>query len=279
LLRAYQASPEWLSKADKTRQRYLIYLRPWLKVQDSLVSSIRRRDILAARDAMAETRGPAAANSFARTASALFRFALERDWIENNPVTGIRDLPRGSLPAWTEAQISAALAGLREDLRRVVVLGLHTGQRRSDLIAMTWQAYDGATIRLRQAKTGAVLILPVHPELRAELEAWKAERASVQILTSPRAGAWASGEHLSHEMTKDLQRIGLPARLNVHGLRKAATRRLAEAGCSFHEIASITGHRSLSMVQHYTSSADQQRLAGAAVARLTTKIQPNKKTN
>jgi integrase len=278
LLRAYQASPDWLSKADRTRQQYLIYLRPWLKVEDSLVSSIRRRDIIAARDAMAETRGPGAANAFTRTASALFRFALERDWIEHNPVTGIRALPGGSLPAWSEAQISAALAGLREDLRRVVVLGLHTGQRRGDLIAMTWAAYDGATIRLRQAKTGAALILPVHPELRAELEKWKAERASVQILTSPRAGAWASGEHLSHEMARALRDLGLPAGLNIHGLRKAAARRLAEAGCTVHEIASITGHRSLAMVQHYTSSADQQRLAGAAVERLTTKIQPNKKT-
>ena len=268
LIRAYQASPEWHAKADKTKEQYQIYLKPWLKVADSPVSSIRRRDILAARDAMAETRGQGAANSFVRTAATLFRFALDRDWIENNPASGIRALPRGSLPAWTEAQIAHALANLREDLRRVVVLGLHTGQRRGDLIAMTWAAYDGATIRLRQAKTGAALILPVHPELRAELEAWKAERKGVQILTTPRTGAWKKGEHLSHEMARCLKSIGLPPGLNVHGLRKAAARRLAEAGCTVHEIASITGHRSLSMVQHYTSSADQERLAGSAVLRL-----------
>jgi integrase len=72
-------------------------------------------------------------------------------------------------------------------------------------------------------------------------------------------------------MAKGLKKIGLPAGLNVHGLRKAAARRLAEAGCTVHEIASITGHRSLQMVQHYTTSADQQRLAGAAVARLPKK--------
>lgn len=278
LMRAFQASPEWGARAKVTQAQLLTYLKPWLKIADTPVGSIRRRDILAARDAMAETRGPGAANAFIQTASVLFRFALDREWIENNPAAGIRLLPRGSLPAWNEAQISHALANLREDLRRVVVLGLHTGQRRGDLISMTWAAYDGATIRLRQAKTGAVLILPVHPELRAELEAWKAERASVQILTAPRGGAWRDGARLSGEMAKDLQRIGLPPGLNVHGLRKAAARRLAEAGCTVHEIASVTGHRSLSMVQHYTTSADQHRLAGAAVERLTTKIQPNKKT-
>lgn len=270
LLRAYQASPEWLSKAERTKEQYLIYLKPWLKVADTPVASIRRRDILAARDAMAETRGPGAATAFARIAAVLFRWAVDREWIEHNPAANIRALAGGSLPAWTEAQISHALANLREDLRRVVVLGLHTGQRRGDLIAMTWAAYDGATIRLRQAKTGAALILPVHPELRVELEAWKAERKGVQILTTPRTGAWLRGEHLSHEMARDLKRIGLPPRLNVHGLRKAAARRLAEAGCTVHEIAAITGHRSLSMVQHYTSSADQMRLAGSAVSRLQT---------
>jgi integrase len=47
----------------------------------------------------------------------------------------------------------------------------------------------------------------------------------------------------------------------VHGLRKAAARRLAEAGCSASVIASITGHASLQEVQRYVAGADQMRLA------------------
>jgi integrase len=133
---------------------------------------------------------------------------------------------------------------------------------------MTWTAYDGATIRLRQAKTGAALVLPVHPDLKRELDGWKAEKSGLYVLHSPRTGAWTA-PHLTREMKKALGAIGLPARLNVHGLRKAAARRLAEAGCTTHEIASVTGHRSLSMIQHYTTSADQERLAGSAIERLT----------
>jgi site-specific recombinase XerD len=52
---------------------------------------------------------------------------------------------------------------------------------------------------------------------------------------------------------------------SAHGLRKAAARRLAEAGCTTHEIAAITGHTSLSEVQRYTKAADQKRLALAAM--------------
>ena len=267
LLRAFEDSPEWSARSKHTQAQYLIYLRPWLKVADAAPRDVTRRDILAARDAIAKTRGLGAATAFGRVAGSLFGWALDRGWIDHNPAARLRVLPGGSLPAWSEQQIATALAGLPEELRRVVVLALHTGQRRGDLCAMTWAAYDGATIRLRQAKTGVALVLPVHPDLKREMDAWKAERTGVRILHSPRTGAW-TGEHLSREMKRALTAIGLPARLNVHGLRKAAARRLAEAGATTHEIASVTGHRSLQMVQHYTTSADQERLAGAAIKRL-----------
>jgi hypothetical protein len=57
-------------------------------------------------------------------------------------------------------------------------------------------------------------------------------------------------------------------RLNAHGLRKAAARRLVEAGCSVHEVMAITGHRTLSEVQRYTREVEQERMADAAVRRL-----------
>ncbi|MCZ6773322.1 MAG: tyrosine-type recombinase/integrase, partial [Proteobacteria bacterium] len=50
-----------------------------------------------------------------------------------------------------------------------------------------------------------------------------------------------------------------------HGLRYTAAARLAEAGCSLKEIASITGHKSLAMIEKYSREADQKRLAGAAI--------------
>ena len=53
---------------------------------------------------------------------------------------------------------------------------------------------------------------------------------------------------------------GLPD-CTAHGLRKAAATRLANAGCSVNEIAAITGHKSLREIAHYTSAADQARLA------------------
>jgi integrase len=56
--------------------------------------------------------------------------------------------------------------------------------------------------------------------------------------------------------------------LSAHGGRKATARRLAEIGCSANQIASITGHASLSEVQRYTKAADRKRMAREAMAKL-----------
>jgi integrase len=61
---------------------------------------------------------------------------------------------------------------------------------------------------------------------------------------------------------------GLPERCVAHGLRKAAARLLAEAGCSANEIAAVTGHVTLEEVARYTKAAEQKRLAQSAIRRL-----------
>ena len=52
---------------------------------------------------------------------------------------------------------------------------------------------------------------------------------------------------------------------SAHGLRKAATMRLANAGCSNEQMKAITGHRSDSALAPYTRGADQRRLARQAM--------------
>jgi integrase len=61
---------------------------------------------------------------------------------------------------------------------------------------------------------------------------------------------------------------GLPKECTAHGLRKAACRRLAEAGCSANVIAAISGHTSLREVERYTRAADQERMARIGMAAL-----------
>jgi integrase len=55
---------------------------------------------------------------------------------------------------------------------------------------------------------------------------------------------------------------------SFHGLRKAASVRLAEAGCRPHEVAAITVHASLKEITRYTNTVDRKRLARRAMAKV-----------
>lgn len=266
LIASYQRSPEWHALAASTQIKYTIYLRPLQTLGHLSVTAWSRRDILTLRDAIATSRGHAAATAFVRTASALFSWAIDREWLEHSPVTRIKALPGGHLRAWTREEAAIAETMLPHHLARVVILARYTGQRRGDLCAMGWTAYDGASIRLVQQKTGAPLVLPVHPVLKTHLDTWP--RIAATILTNAHGRPWKP-QDLSYALPAALGRIDLSDDLNVHGLRKLAATELADAGCSVHEIAAITGHRTLSMVQLYTRSADQERLASAAIVRLS----------
>ena len=59
---------------------------------------------------------------------------------------------------------------------------------------------------------------------------------------------------------------GVGPECSSHGLRKAAARRLAEAGCTEKQIAAVTGHTTLKEVARYTKMANQAGLAQAALA-------------
>lgn len=271
LLAAYRRSPEWLALSQHTRDTYSIYHRPLDRIGHTKVRDLRRRAIMDLRDAIAVTRGPGAATGFVRAVKALLTWAADRDWIEQSPAWGVKGVRGNHLPAWTEGVLGEALRRLPEPYRRVVVLAVHTGQRRGDLIALTWGAYDGGTIRLRQQKTGKPLVVPVHRDLAADLDTWRAEkRPATTILTSPRGLPWTA-QHLSRELGREVKALGF-GRFTVHGLRKLAATRLAEAGCSTHEIAAVTGHGTLGMVELYTRSAEQHRLAEAAITRLETGV-------
>ena len=266
---AYQSSPEWRGLAPHTQQMYGIYLRKLEAISAAPAAQVTRTHLLDIRDFVALKNGPGAATGFVRAAKALFSWAAERGKIPTSPAARVMALEGGHLKAWTPEQAAIALERLPEHLRRVVVLGMHTGQRRGDLIAMRWSAWDGRAIRLTQTKTKVDLVIKATPELRAELTAWRGDAPDGAVILTQANGAPWKPTTLSHAMSNALQAKGLPKGLNVHGLRKLLAANLAQAGSTANEIAAVTGHKTLAMLQFYTASADQERLGNAAIDRLS----------
>ena len=193
------------------------------------------------------------------------KYAVEIGLREDNPATGVKlpNLRTEGYHGWTEAEIEQfeGYYAPGTKARLALTLLLYTGQRRGDVIRMGRQHIRDGAMHVRQQKTGIELVVPVHAKLAAIIAETSADHLT---LLTTQTGKPFSAAGFGNWFRDRCDEAGL-SHCSAHGLRKAAARRLAEAGCTMHEIAAITGHASLSEVQRYTKAADQARLARAAM--------------
>jgi integrase len=216
---------------------------------------------------------PSSALNWLTAIRGLTLFAVKVGLLQADPTVGIE---RAKLPntegfhSWSEEEIGQyeAKHPIGSRARMAMALVLYTALRRGDIVTLGPQHVRDGTITVRPRKTtrttGTTLHIPVHPAL-AEILA-KTPTKHLTFLTTE-AGTPFRPPSLSWRFRTWCDEAGLP-HCTAHGLRKAQCRRLAEAGCSVHEIAAISGHKTLSEVRRYTEAVDQARLAKAAMARL-----------
>lgn len=167
---------------------------------------------------------------------------------------------------WTEAEIAQfeSYWPLGSKQRLAFDLLLFTAQRSGDVRRMTRQQIQGGRVSIRQEKTAQPVDFIQHPALTASLEAHGGDHF---VLLTTEAGKPYSAKGFGNWIKKAATQAGLP-HCSAHGLRKAAARRLAEAGCTVHEIMSITGHQSLKEVERYTREAGRRALGDVAISRI-----------
>ena len=200
---------------------------------------------------------------------ALMAHAIKLGLRKTDPSEGIRrpklKNPDG-IATWTEDDIDAFRSrwplGSMERLAFELLLG--TGQRRGDVIGMGRQHVRNGELHVRQQKTGVVLDLPVMPDLKAAIDAVGDVEPFKPFLH--REGEPFEPLAFTCWFRRAALAAGLAPGRTAHGLRKAACRRLAEAGCSANIIAAISGHRDWREIRRYTRAAEQRGLARKGMA-------------
>ena len=263
------------------------YTRLFVRLERSAgplpVAKLTEADIQHMIDVRAAGHGIEAGNHLRRVFRLLMQFAKERGYRSDNPAANIlkKKHPKGKRRGWAtlseddiELYFKKWELGTPQHLAMTVLLW--TGQRRKDIVALgphsviggyTLANLKGRSIALIQSKTGKPLEIPLAPALADALTACKITAdAPAFILTDK--GKKRSFKAFTGQFTDWGRAAGIKGQCSPHTLRKAAARRLAEAGCTVHQIASITGHDSLEEIERYTKEAAQKGLGKIAIESL-----------
>ncbi|MFZ0269898.1 tyrosine-type recombinase/integrase [Caulobacter sp.] len=288
LVTAYYQSSDWKELNPLTHRTY----RPMLdrfrdtkgkngaRYGDLPARGIRTRHAFAIIDAGKDT--PGATRNLIKRLRTLWAFGKARQLVTENPFLDVKLPKEGKgFRAWTDADIAKFedhwKPGSKE--RLALALLLYTLVRRSDVVTLGRQhrrqmpvARAGAEVAIdalhfvqKKGNSTVELIIPLHPDLKAVLDQQPKDNLTYLVTEYGRPFTEAGFTKWFGERA---QLAGLPEGSTPHGLRKAGSRRLAEAGCTPHELQSVSGHRTLKEVERYTKTVGQAKLARAAIGKL-----------
>lgn len=258
----YYRSPGYLKLAPSSRSNYRRVIDQFVqKHGHRLVAQMRRSKVEALLGEYADR--PGAGIVFLKRLRGLLAYAVRQKWIETNPAAGVETFDSVEIHTWTEAEIAAFEKRWPRGTPQRLGFDLHlyTGQRGSDVCRMVRPDSSGK-IRIVQQKTKNHVVASIHPALQASLDACRLEHS---VILATAYGKPFSVKGFQQFMSAAIGKAGLPARCKPHGLRKAAGRRLAEAGCTAHEIMSVLGLKTLAEAERYTRAAEQEMMNGAAM--------------
>jgi integrase len=161
---------------------------------------------------------PHAARNFLKALGGLIAVAITAGLRTDDPTVGVRVKLRASIgiKTWPEDAIAQfeAIHPIGSKARLAFGLLLYTAQRLGDVIRMGRQHVKDGFIRVAQQKTGAVLEIPIIPELREILAAHPADHLT--FLTT-RAGEPFAGPAFTNWFRDRCAEAGLPKGLVAHG--------------------------------------------------------------
>lgn len=258
----YQDSREFAALAKGTQEAYGIYLRLVAEIIGKApVDDVKRADIQGILDA--ENWGAGKRNLFVAVIGAAYKWGRARGRTTEWPTREIPQAETGERMPWPDDVLQAALDAEDDLTRFAVALLFYTGQRIGDVCALRWSDIKGGAVKLVQEKTGKPLGIPLHGNLRIEMDRYG--KRGITLLTNANGGPLTS-DALRTRLKAFCAGQGHPD-LKPHGLRKNAVIALLQAECSVAETSAITG-QSYKMVEYYARQIDQERMAGAAILKL-----------
>jgi integrase len=268
LIERYRETSAWTTFSLATRRQRELILRHVLATAGHVqAAKITPAHIAAGRDSRSAT--PVTARHFLDTMRHLFGWAVEAQHIPKDPTLGVKypKLPKtGGFIPWSEDDIASYERRWPIGTRQRVWLDVlaYTGLRRGDVVQLGRQHVRDGVAYIKTEKTDTQVALPILPLLAQTLAAGPC--GDLTFIAGAN-GRPLTKESLGKEFRKACRAAGLRNR-TAHGLRKAAATRAAVSGATLAQLNAIFGWTGAKMALHYIETADRERLAGDAMAKL-----------
>jgi integrase len=159
----------------------------------------------------------------------------------------------------TGEEWGSVLAHANDDLKPILLVADHLGQRAGEIIGLTWDRVDlqrgFITLRALDTKTKRPRQIPMTPEVRAAIQ----ELAKVRSLSHKSViviqGQPATYEPMRTLFKKAIKKAGIE-NLRFHDLRHCAATNLSRAGVDTTTAMQIVGHKSPHMWKRYNTVAE-----------------------
>jgi integrase len=297
------------SRADKTALRHEQMMTEFVEFLGHRaplnIAAISSKDIAGFRDHR-QSRGlaPSTLNTDMTVLSAAFNAALRQGHISVNPCLAIEPLKNKTQRkgVFTPEQVTAILEAiedmefaaprggklpkdrneaLRRDWKGLILVAFYSGLRLGDAANLRFKHIDLVseikTLRLDQGKTGAEIVIVIHPVLEDYLLSLSAPETDEAFIfptlaqrniaaLSKAFGKIMERAHIEQRVIREKSESSESGRkvfaLSFHSLRHSFTSILANAGVPEETRMELTGHKERAVHQRYTHR-ELQRLAEA----------------
>jgi integrase len=270
----YRLDSAWTDLSLATRRQRENIMRPVLKTGGAEpLSRINKKAIEDGRKRRAAT--PSQAKHFVTAMRQMFMWAVdcEPPLARIDPTAGIVfKRPRkvdatDGFPVWDEDEIKKYESRWSRGTRERVLFDIYqyTGLRRGDASVVGKQHVRKGIVSIRTEKTGALVTIPILPELQKTLDAGPLGQLSWFARLD---GKPMVKESVGSFFAEACKMAGIYGK-SGHGVRKAAATQAAENEATTAQMNSIFGWEGEQMASLYTKSANRKKLAAGAINKLS----------
>lgn len=209
--------------------------------------------------------------------SSIFKYAIRRGYLKDNPVEGIfidatpNQVERFLDDRERKALLSSCQESTWDKLYLVVLMAITTGMRKAEIINLRWTDinFDKGLAKLATTKNGAPRINPIPAIALDELKKFRQVGNGLIFASSCDS---EKPFDFRVQWTRAMQRANIK-NFRFHDLRHTAASYLVMNGASLHETAEILGHKSTQTTKRYAHLSTDHK--SALAERVMSKVLKN----